>query len=127
MSKLNHGTIVVEAGSNSYTLKSNLRAARAIESKFGGLLPAMSVVSQGNLSGIALIIAAGAGVDTNKRKDVEQVEEAVFEGGVNAVGIQVLPFLRALLNPGGKTEAEMAEAADQGNESAEATSTNSSD
>ncbi|MFJ3487727.1 hypothetical protein ACIPL1_30520 [Pseudomonas sp. NPDC090202] len=130
MSKLNHGTVIVEAGSVTYTLKSTLRAARAIESKFGGLLPAMSALTQGSVAVTAAIIAAGAGLDVNKRKELEQVEEQVFEGGVNAVGGQVLPFIQALLNPGGKTNAELAElaeAADQGNETPTDTSTNSSE
>ena len=127
MSKLNHGTIVVEVGSNTYTLKPTLRAARAIESRFGGILPALTAIGNANVSLIAVIIAAGAGIDTNKRKEVERVEEDVFEGGVVKVGNQVAPFIKALLNPGGKTDEELAEASDQGNESQEASSTNSSD
>ena len=127
MSKLNHGTIVVEAGSNTYTLKPTLGAARAIESKFGGVLPALSALGQGGVSTIALIVAAGSGMDTNKRKDLEQIEEDIFEGGVALVGSQVLPFIKALLNPGGKTDAELAEASEQGNGSPEATLTNSSE
>lgn len=127
MSKLNHGTVVVEAGGTTYTLKPTLRAARSIESKFGGLLPAMSAIGQVSVAAIAVIIAAGAGIDTNKRKELEAVEEAVFAGGANAVGGQVLSFVKALLNPGGKTDAELADADDAGNENPMDTSTNSSE
>ena len=127
MSKLNHGTIVVEAGGTTYTLKPTLRAARAIESKFGGLLPAMSSIGQASVAAVAVIIAAGAGIDTNKRKELEAIEEAVFAGGINVVGGQVLSYVKALLNPGGKTDDELADAADAGNENPTGTSTNSSD
>jgi len=116
MSKTSHGTIEIKAGSNTYSLKPSLRAVRSIEGRFGGLLPAMQVVGAANLSGIAFVIAAGSGVDTGKRKEVEAVEEAVFEGGVDEVGSQVLPFLRALLNPGGKSKEELEQDAESGNE-----------
>jgi len=127
MSKLNHGTVVVDAGGTTYTLKPTLRAVRAIESKFGGLLPAMTAIGQGSVAVVAVIIAAGAGLDTNKRKELEAVEEAVFAGGIGAVGAQALSFLRALLNPGGKTDEELADADDAGNENPTDTSTNSSE
>lgn len=127
MSKLNHGTFVVEAGGTTYTLKPTLRAVRAIESKFGGLLPAMSAIGQASVAAIAVIIAAGAGLDTNKRKELEAVEEAVFATGINVVGGQVLSFVKALLNPGGKTDEELADADNEGNENPMDTSTNSSE
>lgn len=123
MSKTNHGTVIVDAGSDSFTLKATLRAVRALENRFGGILPAMQALGAANISATAFIIAAGAGIDTNKRKELE----AVFEGGVNKIGSQVLPFVRALLNPGGKTDEELEES--QGNEPSDpataATSTSS--
>ena len=129
MSKTNYGTVTVDAGRDSFTLKSTLRAVRALENRFGGILPAMQQLGAGNVTATAFIIAAGAGIDTNKRKELEAVEEAVFEGGVNKVGSQVLPFVRALMNPGGKTDEELEES--QGNEPSDpataATSTNSTE
>ncbi|WP_296187895.1 hypothetical protein [Pseudomonas sp. UBA1879] len=127
MSKTNHGAVVVDAGGTTYNLIPNLRAVRAIQNQFGGLLPAYSAIGSGNLSGIAFIIAAASGIDTSKRKELEKVEEAVFEGGVSAVGNKVIPFVRALLNPGGKTDEELEEAAGEGNEKTVDTSTSSSD
>lgn len=113
-SKLAQAAITVEAGSQTYTLTPNLRAVRAIEAKFGGLISALHILGTGNLSATAFVIAAGAGLDTNKRKELEAVEEAVFEGGVNHVGSQTVKLIEALLNPGGKTreqiEAEQEEA-----------------
>jgi hypothetical protein len=116
MSKTIHGTIEVTAGSTSYTLKPSLRAVRSIEGRFGGLLPAIQIVGSANLGSIAFIIAAGSAIDTGKRKELEAVEEAVFEGGVDNVGAQVLPFLRALLNPAGRTKDELEKEAESGNE-----------
>jgi hypothetical protein len=129
MSKTNHGTIAVEAGTESFTLKPTLRAVRTLENRFGGLLPAMQQLGAANLTATAFIIAAGAGIDVSKRKELEAVEEAVFEGGVDKVGAQVLPFLRALLNPGGKTDAELEamQGNDQSDQEMAATSTNSSE
>ncbi|WP_438282299.1 hypothetical protein [Pseudomonas alabamensis] len=129
MSKTNHGTIIVEAGTESFTLKPTLRAVRTLENRFGGLLPAMQQLGAANLTATAYIIAAGAGIDLNKRKELEAVEEAVFEGGVNKVGAQVLPFVKALLNPGGKTddELEAMQGNDQSDQEMAATSTNSSE
>lgn len=127
MSKTNNGAVVIDAGGSTYHLITNLRAVRAIQNQFGGLLPAYSAIGSGNLSGIAFIIAAGAGIDTSRRKELEKVEEAVFDGGVTTVGNQLIPFVRALLNPGGKTDEELEEAAGEGNGAAESTSTSSSD
>lgn len=115
-SKTNHGTFEVTAGATSYTLIPNLRAVRAIENRFGGILPAMQVIGSANLSGIAFVIAAASGIDISKRKDLEAVEEAVYEGGINKVGTQVVPFIRALLNPSGKTDEELEKEAESGNE-----------
>lgn len=116
MSKTNHGTFEITAGTAVYTLKPSLRAVRAIENRFGGLLPALTSVGAANISHTAFVIAAGSGVDATKRKELEAVEESVYEGGVDAVGAQVIPFLKALLNPSGKTEDEIQQAAKSGNE-----------
>jgi len=106
-SKTSHGTVIVTSGDISFTLKPTLRAFREIERRFGGVIAAMQAIGVANVSNVSFIIAAGTGVDTGKRKDVEAVEEQVFAAGVNTVTNQVLPFLNALLNPAGKTDAEI--------------------
>jgi NADPH:quinone reductase-like Zn-dependent oxidoreductase len=119
MSKTGHGTIAITAGETTYTLKPTLRAFRAIESRFNGILPAMNAVGSASVTSAAFVIAAGTGVDTNKRKDLEVIEEVLFDAGVSSVGSQVIAFLSALLNPSGKTDAELEEekkAAESGNE-----------
>jgi len=107
MSKTDHGTVVVTGGDISFTLKPTLRAFREIERRFGGVIAAMQAIGAGNVSSVSFVIAAGTGVDTGKRKEVEAVEEQVFAAGVNTVTSQVMPFLNALLNPAGKTDAEI--------------------
>lgn len=107
MSKTNHGTVVIAAGDITFTLKPTLRAFRDINRHFGGVIDAMQALGHANISTIALIVAAGTGVDTGKRKDVETVEEQIFEAGFSTVSSQVLPFLQALLNPAGKTDEEI--------------------
>lgn len=108
MSKTNHGTVVVDAGEHSFTLKPTLRAFRDINRHFGGVIDAMNALGHANITTIALIVAAGTGVDTGKRKELEALEEQIFEAGFSAVSSQVLPFLQALLNPAGKTDEEIA-------------------
>jgi hypothetical protein len=119
MSKTGHGTIVITAGETTYTLKPTLRAFRAIENRFNGILPAMNAIGGASITTAAFVIAAGTGVDTNKRKDLEVIEEALWGVGIGTIGSQVLAFLSALLNPSGKTDAELEEekkAAESGNE-----------
>jgi len=106
-SKTSHGTVEVTGGDITFTLKPTLRAFREIERRFGGVIAAMQAVGGGNVSSVSFVIAAGTGVDTGKRKEIEAVEEQVFAAGVNTVASQVFPFLNALLNPGGKTDAEI--------------------
>ena len=106
-SNTSHGTVVVTAGDITFTLKPTLRAFRDIQRHFGGVIDAMQSLGHANISTIALIVAAGTGVDTGKRKDVEAVEEQIFEAGFSAVSSQVLPYLQALLNPAGKTNEEI--------------------
>jgi len=116
MTKTNHGTFEIKAGDQNYVLKPTLRAIRAIENRFGGILPATSAIGAASVSATAFVIAAGSGVDFNKRKDLEAVEEHVFEAGIDNVGALVLPFLRALLNPSGKSKEEMERDTESGNE-----------
>ena len=107
MSKTNHGTVVITTDSTTFTLKPTLRAFRDINRHFGGVISAMQSLSHGNISTLALIVAAGTGVDTGKRKDMEALEEEIFEAGSSSVSNQVMPFLNALLNPAGKTDEEI--------------------
>jgi hypothetical protein len=119
MTKTDHGTIVITAGETSYTLKPTLRAFRAIETRFNGILPAMTAVGSASVTAAAFVIAAGTGGDTNKRKELEIIEEVLWATGIGSIGGQVITFLSALLNPSGKTDAELEEekkAADSGNE-----------
>lgn len=52
MSKTNHGTVEVTLGDEVFTLKPTLKAMKAIEGRFGGILPAMQSVGTANLSTI---------------------------------------------------------------------------
>ncbi len=116
MSKTNHGTVEVTVGDDTFTLKPTLKAMKAIEGRFGGILPAMQSLGAANLSTIAFIIAVGTGVNLAKKGTLDPIEEAVFEAGLNDVGVQVLPYLQGFLNPAGKSEAELEAQAESGNE-----------
>ena len=116
MSKTNHGTVEVTLGDETFTLKPALKAMKAIENRFGGILPAMNSLGTGNLSTIAFIIAVGTGVNLAKKGATDSIEEAVFEAGLESAGSQVVPYLHGFLNPAGKTEAELEAQADAGNE-----------
>lgn len=116
MSKTNHGTVEVTLGDDIFTLKPTLKAMKAIENRFGGILPAMQSVGAANLSTISFVIAVGTGVNLAKKGALDPIEEAVFEAGLNDVGGQVLPYLTGFLNPAGKSEAELEAQAESGNE-----------
>lgn len=116
MSKTNHGTVEVTLSDDTFTLKPTLKAMKAIEGRFGGILPAMQSVGTGNLSTIAFIVAIGTGVNLAKKDAATPIEEAVFEEGIDSAGSQVLPYLRGFLNPAGKSEAELEAQAEEGNE-----------
>ena len=116
MSKTNHGTVEVTLGDDTSTLKPTLKAMKAIEGRFGGILPALQSVGAANLSSIAFIIAVGAGVNLTKKGAIDPIEEAVFEAGLNDVGFQVIPYLNGFLNPAGKSEAELEAQTESGNE-----------
>jgi len=116
MSKTNHGTVDVTVGEETFTLKPTLKAMKAIEGRFGGILPAMQSVGAANLSTVCFIIAVGAGVNLTKKGALDPIEEAVFEAGLNEVGSQVIPYLSGFLNPAGKTDAELEAQVESGNE-----------
>lgn len=116
MSKTNHGTVEVTVGDDTFTLKPTLKAMKAIEGRFGGILPAMQSLGAANLSSMAFIIAVGTGVNLAKKGALDPIEEAVFEAGLNGVGVQVLPYLQGFLNPAGKSEAELEAQVESGNE-----------
>jgi hypothetical protein len=118
MSRTNHGTIEIVAENTTLTLKPTLRALREIDRRFGGVTSAMQVLATANMTSTAMIIAIGAGIDAGKRKELEAVEEVVFEVGLSAASSQALDFLKALTNPSGKTTQELEEEneASSGNE-----------
>jgi hypothetical protein len=116
MSKTNHGTVEVTLGDDVFTLKPTLKAMKAIEGRFGGILPAMQSVGSANLSSVCFIIGVGTGLNLAKKGALDPIEEAVFEAGLNDVGSQVIPYLSGFLNPAGKTEAELEAQAESGNE-----------
>jgi len=116
MSKTNHGTVEVTVGDETFTLKPTLKAMKAIENRFGGIMPAMQSVGSANLSTISFIIAVGADVNLAKKGSLDPIEEAVFEAGLNDVGSQVIPYLNGFMNPAGKSEAELEAQAESGNE-----------
>lgn len=116
MSKTNHGTVEVTVGKQTFTLKPTLKAMKAIEGRFGGILPAMQSVGSANLSSVSFIIGIGTGVNLSKKGALDPIEEAVFEEGLNEVGGQVITYLTGFLNPAGKTEAELEAQAESGNE-----------
>lgn len=116
MSKTNHGTVEVTLGDDTFTLKPTLKAMKAIETRYGGLLPAMNSLGTGNLSTIAFVIAVGTNVALGKKGATDAIEEAVFEAGLENAGSQVIPYLHAFLNPAGKSDAELEAQAESGNE-----------
>ncbi|WP_312800053.1 hypothetical protein [Pseudomonas sp.] len=113
MSKTNYGNTIVNVGDEQYTLNFNLKAVKGIEARFGGLAPALQELQKVQLSAVASVIAIGTGKEF-KRKDLEELEEAIFDEGVGEVTPQVIPYILAMLNPKAK-KAEDEEKAAEGN------------
>lgn len=115
MSKTNHGTTFVVVGDDKYELRLTLKAVKGIEARFGGLAPALLEVQKLSLGAVASVIAIGAGLST-KPKDIEALEEQVFDAGLGNVAPEVIPYLLSALNPAGKTDEEVEKEAASGNE-----------
>ena len=112
MSKTDHGTVDVQVGVEVYTLNFNLKAVKRIEQRFGGIAPALQEVQKLSLGVAAAIIAAGAGL-TLKPKEVEALEEEIYDAGIGEVTPSLVQFLIALLNPAAKSAEELEQAADE--------------
>ncbi|KAF1310963.1 hypothetical protein BLX42_11305 [Pseudomonas sp. SG-MS2] len=115
MSKTTHGITLVTVGEETFELKPTLKAVRNIESRFGGIGPAIGELGQLRTSAIASVLLIGSGQDF-KPKDVVALEEKIFEAGIREVNPQVVAYVSNLLNPGGKSKAELDAEAESGNE-----------
>ncbi len=114
MSKTDHGTTFVNVGEEKYELKFTLKAVKGIEARFGGLGPAYESIRALNVSATAAIIAIGAGLST-KPKDLEALEDDIFNAGLAVVNPEILPYLTAMLNPSARNADEAEAEAEQGN------------
>lgn len=112
---IDHGNTFVTIGDEKYELKFNLKAVKAIDTQFKGLINALSSVNVMSPQAIAAVVTFGAGLPT-KQKDVEALEWAIVVAGVSAVAAEVTPYLMAMLNPAQKTEEQIEEEAEAGNE-----------
>ncbi|ASN71518.1 hypothetical protein 9F2_12 [uncultured Caudovirales phage] len=115
MSKTNHGTTYVVVGDDKHELRLTLKAVKGIEARFGGLAPALHEVQKLSLGATAAVIAIGSGMST-KPKDIEALEEQIFDAGLGNVAPEVLPYLLSALNPAGKSDEEVEKEAAAGNE-----------
>lgn len=114
MSKTNHGQTLVTVGNEEFNLSFTLKAVKGIEARFGGLAPALQELQKLQVSAAASIIAIGSGKEY-KRKDLEELEEAIFDEGIGEVTPQLVPYILAMLNPKAKKAEELEKAA-EGNE-----------
>ena len=108
MSKTNYGTVDVEVGTEIHTLGFNLKAVRAVERFFGGISPALQELQKLQLGAAAKVIIAGANL-TLKPKEVEALEEEIYDHGIGEVTPPLINYIIALLNPAAKTDDEIAE------------------
>jgi len=109
MSKTNYGTVDVEVGTEIYTLSFNLKAVRALERFFGGISPALQELQKLQLGAAARVIIAGANL-TLKPKEVEALEEDIYDFGIGEVTPSLINYVVALLNPAAKSAEDLAAA-----------------
>ncbi|MEQ7920248.1 hypothetical protein ABQX22_13720 [Xanthomonas sp. WHRI 1810A] len=100
MSKTLHGSLAIKVGEETFDLSVTLGAVRKIEAHFGGLRGAAEAMRVLSVDGVALVIAAGAGLGA---KDAELLPEKVWQAGVSDLAVQLTGYLGALYNPRGAT------------------------
>lgn len=111
--KTTYGVTEVKIGDEQYNLNICLGAARAITANFGGMTGMREAVMAYNIDGMAFIVAAGSQPGTTWEKPVgeqlrviaeqaKSVAEEIFDAGLAAVAIQLIPYVGALLNPKGE-------------------------
>lgn len=100
MSKTLHGATSVQVGEETFDLTITLAAVRKIEAHFGGLRGAAESLRVLSVDGVALIIAAGAGLEA---KQARELPEQVWMAGVAGIATQLTGYLGALYNPRGDT------------------------
>lgn len=100
MSKTLHGATSVQVGEESFDLNITLAAVRKIEAHFGGLRGAAESLRVLSVDGVALIIAAGAGLSADASREMP---EKVWLAGVSGIAAQLTSYLGALYNPRGDT------------------------
>lgn len=111
--KTTYGVTEVKIGDEQYSLNICLGAVRAISAKFGGLSGMRDTVAAHNIDGMAFIVAAGSQPVATWEKPVgeqlsiigkqaEALADEVFIAGPFAVGLQLIPYVGAVLNPKGE-------------------------
>jgi len=101
MSRVDRGSIDVEIDGEVYELRPTLSAFKKIQTRFGGLRGALEAITQMNSEHLANIVAAGTGAG---RRDIDKIEEGIFNEGIGSVTESLVPFVTALFNPRGDDE-----------------------
>lgn len=105
MSRVTYGTVDVEIGGETYTLKPTLKAMDKIQGRWPeGLRGAIAASSGLGARDLAFIVAAGTGMGAREAKDLP---EAIFDDGTVHVAAPVIEYLSLLINPTGREDAEV--------------------
>jgi hypothetical protein len=99
MTDINHGTVEVTLGGETFVLEPTLNALQRIDRSFGSIRAAVQRCSELSLEAIVSVIAAGADVDA---KEAKRLPELVYREGLVNVAPQLTEYLVALMNPGGR-------------------------
>jgi len=110
-----YGSTFVVIGDDKYELQFTLKAVKAIDTQFKGLINALQSVNLMSPQAVAAVITFGAGLST-KQQAVEALEWAIIRAGVSNIASEVTPYLMAMLNPAQKTPEEIEREAEAGNE-----------
>lgn len=89
---------------NIGTLRTSLKAAKAINGKFGSLLEAARRIDQSDFDAFVFVVAAGLNLETVS----PQIEKKVYDIGTKELYLPLATFLTALAN-GGKKPVTVAE------------------
>jgi len=107
MSRTDYGSVDVEIGDETYTLRPTLNAMDKIGKQWpGGIGEALNGVSGLGARELAFVIAAGAGIGARLAKDLP---EQIFAAGTVHLAAPVIEYLTLLINPTGRDADEESE------------------
>jgi ankyrin repeat protein len=96
-------SIPLDLGENTYFLSPSLEVMRKVCRQFGGLVPALGAIRNGDFEAVAFIAKAGADLTG---KAATKFDQQLFEAGLESGAMACIDLIDVLQNPLGQTSSE---------------------